>query len=488
MIALPLVPAGAFLRPDVQITTFASYRANEFNNYPDYEPTITNNTYTAKYDPVTGAITEFNVTWTDHDMFCPGLSLDFDGRAIVSGGDTSKKTSIYDQSISGGIGNWTANAEMQLGRGYQAQTTLSDGRIWTIGGAWSGGIYLGKRGEIYNTSTNTWTNLTGCAVEPMLTNDAQGIYRQDSHGWLFAWSNASIFQAGSSTKMNWYFTDGNGSYVSAGDRNGAPDQMNGNAVMYEEGKIFTVGGSPSYQYSNATNLAHHIDITFPGALPHVTTIAPMNFARAFANSVVLPNGKVFITGGQTIAVPFTDSNAILTPEVWDPVTQTYEILPAQHTVERNYHSVALLMQDGRIFTGGAGLCGPYATNHQDAQINSPSYLFTSSGSLAARPNITSISNSTIVVGGTFSITTDVEVDRFAITRYGSNTYTMNTDQRRLVLEPNLYNGTKRGCGNGTRYSLTLPSDPAVLLPVYWMVWAMDVEGVVSESASLKVVL
>ena len=36
---------------------------------------------------------------------------------------------------------------------------------------------------------------------------------------------------------------------------------------------------------------------------------------------------------------------------------------------RNYHSVALLLPDGRVFSGGGGLCGPCATNHPDAQIS-----------------------------------------------------------------------------------------------------------------------
>ena len=28
----------------------------------------------------------------------------------------------------------------------------------------------------------------------MLTNDLQGMYRQDNHGWLFGWSNGTLFQ------------------------------------------------------------------------------------------------------------------------------------------------------------------------------------------------------------------------------------------------------------------------------------------------------
>ena len=29
----------------------------------------------------------------------------------------------------------------------------------------------------------------------MLTNDAQGLFRADNHGWFFGWTNGTLFQA-----------------------------------------------------------------------------------------------------------------------------------------------------------------------------------------------------------------------------------------------------------------------------------------------------
>ena len=73
---------------------------------------------------------------------------------------------------------------MQIARGYQSQATLSDGRIFTIGGSWSGG-QGNKNGEVYQPLSNQWALLSGCPVAPMLTNDAAGVYRQDvSDGFL----------------------------------------------------------------------------------------------------------------------------------------------------------------------------------------------------------------------------------------------------------------------------------------------------------------
>lgn len=62
---------------------------------------------------------------------------------------------------------------MNIPRGYQAQATTSQGKLFTIGASWSGG-QGGKNGEIYDPGSNTWTQLPGCPVAPILTGDAQG--------------------------------------------------------------------------------------------------------------------------------------------------------------------------------------------------------------------------------------------------------------------------------------------------------------------------
>ena len=92
-------------------------------------------TQTCSYDPASGVVSKRTITNTNHDMFCPGLSIDATGRPVVTGGNNAEKTSIYDVNADA----WIAAANMQISRGYQSQATLSDGRIFTIGGSWSGG-------------------------------------------------------------------------------------------------------------------------------------------------------------------------------------------------------------------------------------------------------------------------------------------------------------------------------------------------------------
>ncbi|MCJ1477024.1 hypothetical protein MMC13_005695 [Lambiella insularis] len=467
-IDFPLVPAAsAMLFHTGNVLVWSSFAPSTFSGGNG------GITLTATYDPVTEIVSQRNVSNVGHDMFCPGLSIDANGSPVVTGGNDADKTSLYDP----GPDVWVSGPNMQIPRGYQAQVTLSDGRIFTIGGSWNGGEG-GKNGEIFSEITNLWTLLPGCPVAPMLTNDSQGVYRQDNHGWLFGWKNGSVFQAGPSRAMNWYGTAGNGSQAPAGPRASDTDSMNGNAVMFDafNGKILTVGGAPNYQNSYATANAHIITIGTPGVPASVATIGPMAYTRAFANAVVLPDGTVFVTGGQAYAVPFTDSTAVMYPELWNPTTGTFTVLSPM-AIPRTYHSWALLLLDGTIINGGGGLCGACTTNHYDAEIYTPAYLLNSDGSPATRPKITSVSASSVVVGGRITVVTNMAVTQFSLIRYGSATHTVDTDQRRIALTPAV---------SGTTSTIAVPGDAGIALPGYWMLFALTAAGVPSVASTVLI--
>jgi galactose oxidase len=471
-VGFPLVPVAAAQLPNGKILTWSAYLADTFSGGGG-------RTMTATYDPATGVVTQRTVTETGHDMFCPGISVLSDGRIIVTGGNNSEKTSIYDPATDA----WTSGPNLTTPRGYQASATLSDGRVFTIGGSWSGGRggttgVPHKSGEVWSAATG-WQPLPGANVVPMLTADANpnGDYRKDNHGWLFAWSGGSVLQAGPSKAMNWYSTTGAGGVTPAGTRGDDHDAMNGNAVMYDAGKILTIGGAPSYENTNATTNAYVLTLNGVGNTVSTRKVASMANARAFHNSVVLPDGKVAVFGGQNFPVPFSDNTAVLSAELWDPATETFSTM-ASAAIPRTYHSVALLMPDGRVFTGGGGLCGTgCATNHFDGEIFTPPNLLNEDGTPASRPAITT-APATAANGATIPVATDRAVTGFAIIRMGSATHSVDTDQRRLSLIPTPV------AGGG--YELTIPADKGVAVPGYWMLFALDSKGVPSVAKTIRI--
>ncbi|KAI0548283.1 hypothetical protein F4679DRAFT_551254 [Xylaria curta] len=467
-VVLPIVAAAGALSVQGNVIFWSAFR-------PDLFGSGTGQTLTALWTPSSQTVTQRTVTETHHDMFCPGISLDADGRITVTGGNDSKNTSTYNPANS----VWTSAAQMVIPRGYQASVTVGDGRIFTIGGSWSGG-QGGKNGEIYSPAANRWTSLPGAVVAPMLTADAMGVYRADNHAWLFAYKANSVFQAGPSKKMNWYNVTGSGSYTSAGTRAADGDAMCGNAVMFDAttGSILSAGGSPSYQDSNATPNAHLIKLGNVGAAPTVTKLPNMANARAFANGVVLPDGTVLIIGGQSYPIPFTDTTPVFPTELFDPKTNTWRTL-ASIAVPRTYHSIALLLPDATVVAGGGGLCGTgCAQNHFDLQVFSPPYLFTSDGTRAARPAITLVSATQVRPGALLTITTAQSVASFSLIRYGSATHTVNTDQRRVPLSVTSV--------AGLAHVVSLPTDPGVLVPGYWMLFAINSAGVPSVATTIKI--
>jgi large repetitive protein len=200
----------------------------------------------------------------------------------------------------------------------------------------------------------------------------------------------------------------------------------------------------------------------------------MQFPRIFHNEVVLPNGEVMVIGGNA-GEKFSDAASQLTPEIWNPETKTWRQM-SDMTVPRNYHSVALLMTDGRVWSGGGGLCNCSA-DHADSQVFSPPYLFNADGSLATRPEIIQAPD-LVSYGTTVNVTASPGISRFTLVRMSATTHTLNSDMRFLNV-PFTTTGIEQ-------YALNLHTNRDIMVPGYWMLFALDQQGVPSVSKVIKV--
>ena len=460
-IGFPLVPAAIALLPGDKLLAWSADQKLAFGDG-------NNITQTAILNLRTGKVTQVTITKTHHDMFCPGVAILPNGDIMVTGGESDPQTSIYHPKTN----SWTAGPQMNIGRAYQGMTLLSNGEAFVLGGSWAG-LIGGKIGEVWSPTTS-WRELTNVPATPMYTADPQGVYRSDNHGWFIAISGGRVLQAGPSKQMHWITTSGSGSITPAGRRGTSADAMNGNAVYYGVDKIITIGGAPAYQHSFATRRAYEINIST--GVAKVTQVGSMHYPRTFANSVVLPNGEVVTVGGQTYGVPFSDHTSVLNPELWNPATGKFSVM-AREAAPRNYHSVAVLLPDGRVFSGGGGLCGSCATNHPDGQIFSPPYLFNANGTLRTRPVIKS-APTTAATGQTISVATGSRVSSFSIVRYGEATHATDNDQRRIRLSI--------VSSRGDTYKLAIPSDPGIALPGPYMLFALDSRGTPSVAKTISI--
>jgi galactose oxidase len=135
------------------------------------------------------------------------------------------------------------------------------------------------------------------------------------------------------------------------------------------------------------------------------------------------------------------------------------------------------MPDGRVFTGGGGLCGAGCpTNHLDAEIFTPPYLIAADGTPASRPTITT-APATAANGANITVATNRAVTVFSIIRMGTATHSVDTDQRRIALTPTTVSGG---------YRLTIPADKGIAVPGYWMLFALDANGVPSVAKTIRI--
>jgi galactose oxidase len=202
----------------------------------------------------------------------------------------------------------------------------------------------------------------------------------------------------------------------------------------------------------------------------------MAYRRAYANSVVLPDGCVVVVGGQAYAKAFTDTGAAVAPELWNPATGEFTVL-APEAVPRTYHSLAVLLPDGRVFSGGGGLCGSCTTNHLDGQILTPPYLLDEDGAEKVRPGIAS-APATAGPGSTITVRTSGSTPNFALVRTSAVTHSVNNDQRRIPLTATT--------ADGVTYTMTIPAERGVVLPGYYLLFAMSAEGTPSIATFIHI--
>lgn len=278
--------------------------------------------------------------------------------------------------------------------------------------------------------------------------------------------------------MHWIDLSGTGSVTDSVLRGDDEDAMTGNSLIYDTGKIFSVGGSANYDMGAGSNRAYVIDIN--GAEATVTRTGDMYYKRTHSNSVLLPNGEVVVIGGQTGSFLFTDQAAVYQPEIWSPLTNKFRVL-APMQIPRVYHSVAVLMKDGRVFAAGGGLCDKCTANHADFEILTPPYLLLANGAPAPRPTIVSVSNTVVKAGETIAITMDnIGLYTFALVRTSAVTHSTNTDQRRIPLQP-----VSKGSMVTT---VQIPANINVSLVGVYYLFAMNSGGVPSVAQTVQITL
>lgn len=455
----PLVSVSMASLPDGRIL---SYSGSERRTWPSTEQT-----YSAVWDPQTDTFTER--LHVGHNMFCGTLAMIDDGRVFVNGGRNASNSP------------WVSTFDYRSDTWNQLDNMASGGRWYPTTLALGDGSVLTAMGSSTNTSNpDLWNAQDGSRVLNGI--DFLGLRsRRDRQTWFPLLSlapNGDIFHFWDPVESHFISSTGNGSTTPANANYDSTEHFGGIQVMYDEGELMISGSNDGSWFTNdVSRNAFTVDLN--SATPSIQSIEPMIYPRKFHQLITLPTGEVMAIGGNTTGAKFRDFGSVLEPEVWNPQTGQWRLM-APMAVARDYHSTAMLMTDGRVIAAGGGYSSGNANSpgtHQDAEIYSPPYLFNDSGQLAVRPVI-NVALTELSYGDSVLVTGSSNIAEFSMIRMSATTHAVNTDQR-------FYRPAFTSLGNGS-YQVTMHSNPNVATPGYWMLFAIDDEGVPSEAQVVRI--
>ena len=392
--------------------------------------------------------TTIQLTKAGYDLFCVGHTFLADGRLLVTGGHISNfvglpNASIYDYLTD----TWTTLPDMNAGRWYPTNTVLANGDVLTISGDIDTTIGTNPLPQVFEVSTGTWRDLTSAQMQI------------DDYPRMFLAPNGKVFYAAASAVTRYLDTSGTGAWSSVAVRTDGYRSY-GSAVMYAPGKILVMGGGAQ----PPKKTAEVIDLN--AASPSWRAVDSMQYARRQHNATLLPDGTVLVTGG-TSAPGFNDaSGRVDAAELWDPTTEQWTTLASSSGIPRVYHSTALLLPDGRVFSTGGN-------NYPEIEIFSPPYLFK-----GARPTITS-APSNIGYTESFSVNTPdaATISKVTLLKIGSVTHAFNQGQ---VINDLSFSQTAGGL------NITAPPSANVAPPGYYMLFILNDNGVPSVAKFVNV--
>jgi hypothetical protein len=382
--------------------------------------------------------TFLNTPTPPDNLYCAGHSFLPDGRLLTTGGDVRSYVGLnVTYTYESATNIWTKlNFLMNAARWYPTNTTLGDGRILVVGGTIDG---INKDNDLPQIFTDSgYISLTNARSPKFI------------YPWMHLRSDGRVFKSGPDRRTNSITPNGNGGTGSwsTGVDNIAGLREKGTSVMYTPDKVLIVGGGgdPQARYPNATSTVHKsaevIDLSSTSAKWRYTKVngtgnqTTMSVPRRHLNATILPDGKVFISGGVSGSGFNNLSTAVRFGEMWDPTTEVFtKMASISDTVVRSYHSIALLLPDGRVLSAGGGYYSSSPQNFPSAEIYAPPYLFNSDGSAAKRPLISSLSTSNVTYGMTFTANTPdaTDITKVTLVKLSAVTHGINMDQRFTAL-------------------------------------------------------
>ncbi|GAA3829457.1 hypothetical protein GCM10022403_073360 [Streptomyces coacervatus] len=432
----------------------------------------------AVYNPADGT---YKVIPTPKDMFCSGHIQLQDGRVLVLSGNKAfpaadgshgyegyKDSYIFDPTTE----TYSKTNDLNDGHWYPSATELGNGDVVSFGGLRedsTGSVTA----EYWSDAQQKWLALW----QVNQTWSYWGLYPS-----MILMQDGRLFYSGSHVFGNNIPGTGSAIYdYNANTITQIPglqnkDQRDQSASVLlppaQDQRVLTLGGGNIDSNPEGNRLTDVIDLK--QANPSYVAGPPIpqgtvdlgngpvaetgNQGKMYVSAVLLPDGKVLETGGGL----HNRANPVHEASLYDPDSNTFDPVAADPEA-RGYHSSAFLLPDGRVMATGDNP-GNGTWNH-NVSIYTPPYLLK-----GERPTITSMINTEWHYGDTQRITVDHPIVKAELIRPAAVTHSSDPNQRFVDLPLSV---------DGNNVDLNVTSNPNVAPPGWYMLFAVDANGVPS---------
>jgi len=416
------------------------------------------------YDPIANTLTDVSTIFPA-DIVCGGQSILPNGDVIVTGG-----TIIPTVTGGGGLVNttlfhpasetWSQSGPMNYPRWYPTNVELGNGQTLVLSGHDQTGITSVVQMETYDQTTGTWTVLPSTADDP--DPGPEFLYPR-----MDVIPSGNVFKSAPAKQGN-LFNPTTNKWSAVAQMNFGDRYYTGHVLIPGTSQVMVVGGTPTNADGGGdTPTATTETIDLSKAPPHYVYGASLNYARYNHMLLFLADGSLIVVGGNQ--GPGHYAAPVFAAEIYSFATQQWSVMASQQGV-RAYHSVAVLLPDGRVFSAGSTSGNTWGTgqptyNHY-FEIFSPPYLYN-----GARPTITS-SPATISYGQPFTITTpDADnISSVALVMPAADTHADDMQQRYVPLRFTVGTGS---------LTASAPTNGNVAPPGYYMLVIVNNNGVPS---------
>jgi FtsP/CotA-like multicopper oxidase with cupredoxin domain len=296
----------------------------------------------------------FHEPSTPFDVFCAGQTVLPDGKVLVAGGTKQYDPFLGLQSswlFDPVLEEWIRIGDMKFGRWYPSLVTLGDGRALAVSG-------ISEASEIYSPTAG-WSTLphgTDLPLYPHLLVMADG--RVFFTGGQLG---TAVLDARAIDPLTAHETIVPG-LRSQGNRDEAFSVL---LPPAQDQRVMVLGGGGPVSATNHTDI-----VDLKAAAPTYIAGPNLAHARGLHNCVILPNRTVLVSGGGLHGE--TRADAVHNAELYNTATNTFHPAGTQ-LVARLYHSVALLLPDGRVVTAGSN--PDRGDDELRLELYHPPYLF-----------------------------------------------------------------------------------------------------------------